>query len=433
MKIALLNHGCAKNLVDIELMAGILAEKGHKITLDEENADIILINTCSFIRDAETESVRSIVSNIGKNKKIIVTGCLPQKYKRELQSALPEVYAFIGISEINEIADIVDLIEKDEKIFRVNETPVYSYPENAVRQQITVGASSYLKIAEGCNCNCGYCIIPKLRGKYVSRPVESIVHEAKSLAYKGVSEIILIAQDTTYYGKDLYGKRALPQLLKELTKIDNLQRIRIMYTYPTGITNELLSVMKGSDKIFNYIDIPLQHVSKKVLKSMKRPVSDYRKLIEKIRNKIPDIAIRTTFIVGYPGETEEDFQELKDFISDVKFDRIGVFEYSLEKDTYSYTLKNRVNAKTKKARKKELMELQKGISEKINEKLIGQEIECIVEYITDKGAVIGRTYKDAPEVDGLIYLNSKDEVLPGDIVTAKITKADTYDLWGDIV
>ena len=433
MKIALLNHGCAKNLVDIELMAGILAEKGHKITLDEENADIILINTCSFIRDAETESVRSIVSNIGKNKKIIVTGCLPQKYKRELQSALPEVYAFIGISEINEIADIVDLIEKDEKIFRVNETPVYSYPENAVRQQITVGASSYLKIAEGCNCNCGYCIIPKLRGKYVSRPVESIVHEAKSLAYKGVSEIILIAQDTTYYGKDLYGKRALPQLLKELTKIDNLQRIRIMYTYPTGITNELLSVMKGSDKIFNYIDIPLQHASKKVLKSMKRPVSDYRKLIEKIRNKIPDIAIRTTFIVGYPGETEEDFQELKDFISDVKFDRIGVFEYSLEKDTYSYTLKNRVNAKTKKARKKELMELQKGISEKINEKLIGQEIECIVEYITDKGAVIGRTYKDAPEVDGLIYLNSKDEVLPGDIVTAKITKADTYDLWGDIV
>lgn len=433
MKIALLNHGCAKNLVDIELMAGILAEKGHKITLDEENADIILINTCSFIRDAETESVRSIVSNIGKNKKIIVTGCLPQKYKRELQSALPEVYAFIGISEINEIADIVDLIEKDEKIFRVNETPVYSYPENAVRQQITVGASSYLKIAEGCNCNCGYCIIPKLRGKYVSRPVESIVHEAKSLAYKGVSEIILIAQDTTYYGKDLYGKRALPQLLKELTKIDNLQRIRIMYTYPTGITNELLSVMKGSDKIFNYIDIPLQHASKKVLKSMKRPVSDYRKLIEKIRNKIPDIAIRTTFIVGYPGETEEDFQELKDFISDVKFDRIGVFEYSLEKDTYSYTLKNRVNAKTKKARKKELMELQKGISEKINEKLIGQEIECIVEYITDKGAVIGRTYKDAPEVDGLIYLNSKDEVLPGDIVTAKVTKADTYDLWGDIV
>lgn len=433
MKIALLNHGCAKNLVDIELMAGILAEKGHKITLDEENADIILINTCSFIRDAETESVRSIVSNIGKNKKIIVTGCLPQKYKRELQSALPEVYAFIGISEINEIADIVDLIEKDEKIFRVNETPVYSYPENAVRQQITVGASSYLKIAEGCNCNCGYCIIPKLRGKYVSRPIESIVHEAKSLAYKGVSEIILIAQDTTYYGKDLYGKRALPQLLKELTKIDNLQRIRIMYTYPTGITNELLSVMKGSDKIFNYIDIPLQHASKKVLKSMKRPVSDYRKLIEKIRNKIPDIAIRTTFIVGYPGETEEDFQELKDFISDVKFDRIGVFEYSLEKDTYSYTLKNRVNAKTKRARKKELMELQKGISEKINEKLIGKEIECIVEYTTDKGAVIGRTYKDAPEVDGLIYLNSKDEVLPGDIVTAKITKADTYDLWGDIV
>ena len=433
MKIALLNYGCAKNLVDIELMAGILAEKGHKITLDEENADILLINTCSFIRDAETESVRSIVSNLGKNKKIIVTGCLPQKYKKELQAALPEVYAFVGISEINEIADIVELIEKDEKIFRVNETPVYSYPENAVRQQITVGASSYLKIAEGCNCNCGYCIIPKLRGKYVSRPIESIVHEAKSLAYKGVSEIILIAQDTTYYGKDLYGKRALPQLLKELIKIDNLQKIRIMYTYPTGITNELLSVIKSSDKIFNYIDIPLQHASKKVLKSMKRPVSDYRKLIEKIRNKIPDIAIRTTFIVGYPGETEEDFQELKDFVSDVKFDKIGVFEYSPEKDTYSYTLKNRVNAKIKRARKKELMELQKGISEKINEKLIGKEIECIVEYITEKGAVIGRTYKDAPEVDGLIYLNSKDEVLPGDIVTARVTKADTYDLWGDIV
>ena len=370
---------------------------------------------------------------ISQNKKIIVTGCLPQKYKRELQKALPEVYAFVGISEINEIANIVDLIEKDEKIFRVSENPVYSYPENAIRQQITVGASSYLKIAEGCNCSCGYCIIPKLRGKYVSRPIESVVHEAKSLAYKGVSEIILIAQDTTYYGKDLYGKRALPQLLKELVKIDNLQRIRIMYTYPTGITNELLSVMKSSDKIFNYIDIPLQHASKKVLKSMKRPVSDYRKLIEKIRNKIPDIALRTTFIVGYPGETEEDFQELKDFVTDVKFDKIGVFEYSLEKDTYSYKLKNRVNAKTKHVRHKELMELQKGISEKINENLIGKEIECIVEYITDKGAVIGRTYKDAPEVDGLIYLNSKDEVIPGDIVKAKVTKADTYDLWGDII
>jgi len=433
MKIALINHGCAKNLVDIELMAGILADKGHKITLDETNADIVLINTCSFIQDAETESVRSIISMIGENKKIIVTGCLPQKYKRELQKALPEVYAFVGISEINEIAQIVDLISKDEKIFRVSEKPNYSYPENAIRQQITVGASSYLKIAEGCDCNCGYCIIPKLRGKYVSRPVEQIVHEAKSLAYKGVSEIILIAQDTTSYGKDLYGKRYLPELLKELVKIDNLQRIRIMYTYPTGITQELLSVMAKSEKIFNYVDIPLQHASKKILKSMKRPVSDYRKLIEKIRKKIPDVAIRTTFIVGYPGETEEDFNELKDFVKEVKFDRIGVFEYSLEKDTYSYKLKNRVSAKIKHARRKELMEIQKEISEKINEKLIGKKIECIVEYITDDGAVIGRTYKDAPEVDGLIYLNSKEEVIPGDIVTAKVTKADTYDLWGDII
>jgi len=253
------------------------------------------------------------------------------------------------------------------------------------------------------------------------------------LAYKGVSEIILIAQDTTYYGKDLYGKRSLPRLLKELIKIDNLQRVRIMYTYPSGLTQELLSVMAKSEKIFNYIDIPLQHASKKILKSMKRPTLDYEKLIEKIRDKIPDAAIRTTFIVGYPGETEEDFNELKDFVKKIKFDRIGVFEYSPEKGTYSYTLKNRVNARVKQQRRKELMEIQKSISEKINEKLLGKEIECIVEYITDDGAVIGRTYKDAPEVDGLIYLNSKDEVIPGDIVTARVTKADTYDLWGDIV
>lgn len=435
MKIAIINHGCAKNLVDSELMAGSLAKNGHKITLDETNADVVLINTCSFIHDAETESIQSIVKMIDEGKKVIVTGCLPQKYREELKKALPEVKAFLGTSELDKIGEVVNKITEEEQIYEVAKTPHYQYFEDVERQQITVGASSYLKIADGCDCECGYCIIPKLRGKAVSRPIENIVEEAKKLTKKGVAEIILIAQDTTAYGKDLYGEPSLAKLLSVLCKIKDLGKLRIMYTYPSGITDELLDVIKNNDKIFNYIDIPLQHSSPNVLKAMRRPAFDYRELITKIRNKIPDIALRTTFIVGYPGETEEDFEHLKKFIEDIKFDRLGVFEYSREKGTYSYDLPNRVPAKIKHKRKNCLMKLQKSISKQINESLVGKKIECIVEYITDDGVVTARTYKDAPEVDGLIYLtlkNPETDVVPGDIIFAKVTKADVYDLYGVI-
>ncbi len=434
MKIALINHGCAKNLIDSELMAGMLIEKGHRITLDETKADVVLINTCSFIHDAEEESVQSIVKMISEGKKVIVAGCLPQKHKKELQKALPEVKAFLGTSDLNKIVEIVEQIAKEEQIYDVSSNPLYQYPEEAERQQITAGSYSYLKIAEGCDCECGYCIIPKLRGKAVSRPIEKIVAEAEKLTKKGVTEIILIAQDTTAYGKDLYGKPTLAKLLTELAKIKDLGRLRIMYTYPSGITDELLEVIKNNEKIFNYIDIPLQHSSPAVLKSMKRPANDYRKLIKKIRKTIPDVAIRTTFIVGYPGETKEDFEHLKKFVEETKFDRLGVFEYSPEKGTYSYTLPNRVPARVKHSRKNQIMKLQQKISKELNEKLIGKKIECIAEYITDDGTITARTYKDAPEIDGVIYLKTRnnEDIVPGDIVFATVTGADNYDLYGEI-
>lgn len=432
-QIALINHGCAKNLVDAELMLGKLAQNGYKITLDESKADIVIINTCSFIHDAEKESVSSIFDMINSGKKIIITGCLPQKYKKELKELIPEAAAFLGTSDINGIVDAVKKITKDkDNVYSVNENPKYNYPEDIERQQITMGASSYIKIADGCDFKCGYCIIPQLRGPYTSRRIENIVKEAKELAKKGVTEICLIAQDTTSYGKDIYSKPSLKELLIELNKIEDLSWIRILYTYPSMLSDDLLETINKLDKVVKYIDIPLQHVSKNMLELMDRPVSDYKKLIRKIRKLVPKAAIRTTFIVGYPGETEEDFNELYNFLEEMKLDKVGVFEFSKEKNTKAYKLKPQIPSKIKKQRKKALMTLQQKISKTINEKLIGKNIECIIESITENGTVIGRTYKDAPEVDGLIYIETKTPVIPGDIVTAKITGANEYDLTGII-
>ncbi len=428
-QIALINHGCAKNLVDSELMLGKLIQNGYKITLDETKADIVIINTCSFINDAEKESVKSIFDMINAGKKIVITGCLPQKYKKELQELIPEALAFLGTSDIDKIVDVIKKITKDKKTrYEVNENPEYNYPEDVKRQQITMGASSYIKIAEGCNFNCGYCIIPQLRGPYKSRKIENIVKEAKELAQKGVNEIVLIAQDTTSYGKDIYGKPSLKELLIELNKIEELSWIRIMYTYPSFITDELLETINKLDKVVKYIDIPLQHVSKNMLEAMNRPVIDNKKLIKKIRKLIPSVAIRTTFIVGYPGETEEDFQELYNFIKEMKIDKLGIFEFSREKNTKAYKLKPQIPSKIKKQRKKQLMELQQQVSKEINNKLIGKKLACIVEAINEDGIVVGRTYKDAPEVDGLVFINTKTPVTPGDIITVKITGAVEYDL-----
>lgn len=427
--IALINHGCAKNLVDSELMLGKLAQNGYKITLDETKADIVIINTCSFIHDAEKESVESIFEMINTGKKVIITGCLPQKYKKELQELIPEAIAFLGTSDIDKIVDVIKKVTKNKETrYEVNEKPEYNYPEDIKRQQITMGASSYIKIAEGCDFRCGYCIIPQLRGPYKSRKIENIVQEAKELAQKGVAEIVLIAQDTTSYGKDIYGKPSLKELLIELNKIEELSWIRIMYTYPSLITDELLKTINKLDKVVKYIDVPLQHVSKNMLEAMNRPVMDNKELIKRIRKFIPNAAIRTTFITGYPTETQEDFEELYNFIKEMKIDKLGVFEFSKEKNTKAYKLKPQILAKVKKQRKKQLMELQQTISKEINEKLKGKKIDCIVEAINQDGDVIGRTYKDAPEVDGLVFIKTEQPVNPGDIITVKITGAVEYDL-----
>ena len=433
MKIALINHGCAKNLVDSELMLGALAKHGYELTLDETEADIVIINTCSFIHDAEKESVDSILQMVDAGKRVIVAGCLPQKHKDELKNAIPEIEAMLGATTPEQIVNIIRSLSKGECRDIIQETPKFVYPEDIQRQQITVGASSYIKIGDGCNYECGYCIIPKLRGKYVSRPIENIVKEAKQLADKGVTEIVLIAQDTSSYGIDLYGKQALAELLEELNKIDNLSWIRIMYAYPTQMTDELINAIAKLDKVVKYIDIPLQHSHPRVLKSMKRPVMDYEKLVAKLRKMIPDVTVRTSLIVGYPGETEEEFEHLYNFVKNVKFDRMGAFEYSREKGTYSYALKPQISAKIKHQRYKKIMELQREISLNNNRKYIDTTLKCIVEGYSDDGTVILRSEHDAPEVDGLVYAVSQHDVVPGDIEEVKITNADEYDLYGEII
>lgn len=432
-KIALVSHGCAKNLVDSELMLGLLSENGYGITLDEKDADIVIINTCSFIHDAEKESVDSILEMINDGKKVIIAGCLAQKHGEELKKAIPEISALVGTTDFTKIIDVIKAIEDGkEYIEEVSNQPEYIYPENIKRQQITVGSSSYIKIADGCNYRCGYCIIPYLRGDYHSRKMEDIIAEANELVKKGVTEIILIAQDTTGYGVDLYKKPMLPELLRELNKIENLGWIRIMYAYPTQMTDELLDAIAECDKVVKYVDIPLQHSHPDMLKRMNRPSFDYVPMIENIRKRVPNVAIRTAFIVGYPGETEEEFEHLYNFVKEMKFNKMGVFEYSREKGTPSYSMKPQISKKIMKERYNKLMELQQGISKEINEGFIGKTIPCIIESFTDDGYVIARSQNDAPEVDGLVYIKTDEQLVPGDIEDVKIIDCDEYDLIGTL-
>ena len=432
-KIALVSHGCAKNLVDSELMLGLLSENGYGITLDEKDADIVIINTCSFIHDAEKESVDSILEMINDGKKVIIAGCLAQKHGEELKKAIPEISALVGTTDFTKIINVIKAIEDGkEYIEEVSNQPEYIYPENIKRQQITVGSSSYIKIADGCNYRCGYCIIPYLRGDYHSRKMEDIIAEANELVNKGVTEIILIAQDTTGYGVDLYKKPMLPELLRELNKIENLGWIRIMYAYPTQMTDELLDAIAECDKVVKYVDIPLQHSHPDMLKRMNRPSFDYVPMIKNIRKRVPNVAIRTAFIVGYPGETEEEFDHLYNFVKEMKFNKMGVFEYSREKGTPSYSMKPQISKKIMKERYNKLMELQQGISKEINEGFIGKTIPCIIESFTDDGYVMARSQNDAPEVDGLVYIKTDEQLVPGDIEDVKIIDCDEYDLIGTL-
>lgn len=433
-KIALISHGCAKNLVDSELILGLLSKNGYEITLNEQESDIVIVNTCSFIHDAEKESVDSILEMINEGKKVIIAGCLAQKHGKELKKAIPEISAMVGTTDFTKLIKVIKSLENGtDYVEDVSELPEYIYPETIERQQITVGSSSYIKIADGCNYRCGYCIIPYLRGDYHSRKMEDIIREAKTLVKKGVTEIILIAQDTTAYGIDLYKKPMLSELLKELNKIDGLGWIRIMYAYPTQITDELLDTIANCEKVVKYVDIPLQHSHPEVLKRMNRPAFDYRLMIENIRKRIPNVAIRTAFIVGYPEETEEEFEHLYNFVKDMKFNKMGVFEYSREKGTPSYSMKPQISKKVMHERYKKLMELQQGISKEINEKFIGKVLPCIVENITDDGYVTARSQYDAPEVDGDVYIKTDKLLTPGDIENVKITSCDEYDLTGELM
>ena len=428
-KIALISHGCAKNLVDSELILGILAQNGYEITLNEDETDIVIVNTCSFICDAERESISTILELVDKGKKVIVAGCLAQKHPEELRKEIPELAGIVGATDFNKIVEVIKNIDKDY-VSEVSEKPNYIYPENVERQQITMGASSYIKIADGCNYRCGYCIIPYLRGDYHSRKMEDIIAEAKKLVKRGVTEIILIAQDTTGYGIDIYKKPMLPELIKELNKIEGLGWLRIMYAYPTTMSDELLDTIAKCDKVVKYVDIPLQHSHPEMLKLMNRPSFDYRELIKNIRKHIPNVSIRTTFIVGYPEETEEHFEHLKQFIKDMKFDRVGIFEYSREKGTPSYNMKPRVPKKTAHKRFKELMSIQQKISLERNRSFIGKKIPCIIEAFSDNGDVVARSQYDAPEIDGIVSIKTNKPVVPGDIELVKITGATEYDLIG---
>ena len=430
-KIALLTHGCAKNLVDSELILGLLAQNGYEITLNEDEGDIVVVNTCSFICDAERESISTILELVEKGKKVIVTGCLAQKHPEELKKEIPEIAGIVGTTDFTKIVDVIKNIDK-KYVSEVSEKPSYIYPENIKRQQITMGASSYIKIADGCNYRCGYCVIPYLRGDYHSRKMEDIIKEANELVNKGVTEIILIAQDTTGYGIDLYQKPMLSELLKKLNKIDGLGWIRVMYAYPTQMSDELLDTIAKCDKVVKYVDIPLQHSHPEVLKMMNRPAFDYRPMIENIRRRIPNVSIRTTFVVGYPGETEEHFEHLAEFIRDMKFDRVGVFTYSREKGTPSYNMPNRVPARVAKSRLKKLMEIQQGISYERNKSFVGKTIPCIIEAFSDDGEIVARSEFDAPEIDGVVTIQTNKHVVPGDIEQVKIIDATEYDLIGKI-
>ncbi|WP_343064240.1 30S ribosomal protein S12 methylthiotransferase RimO [Alkalicella caledoniensis] len=436
VKIATVSLGCPKNLVDSEVMLGTLQENGYIIINEPENAEVIIINTCGFIESAKKESIDTIVefAQYKKNKcqVLIVTGCLVQRYKDELTGEIPEIDGIMGTGDYDNIIQCIDNNLKGVK-YNSTDNMEYLYDHLTPRLLSTPKYTAYLKIAEGCDNHCTYCIIPSLRGKYRSRSIESIVTEAKSLAKNGVKEIILIAQDTTVYGLDLDGNLLLPKLLEELNEIQELKWIRLMYCYPTFMTDELIQKIKSLPKVCNYIDIPLQHGDDNILKSMGRKETrqELIDLVKKLRSNIPDVAIRTSLIVGFPGEQEEHFNNLVEFVKEIQLDRVGVFTYSKEDGTAAAKLKGQVNQRVKVLRQHKLMKLQQKISSSLNAKSVGKIYEVLVEGINDNGQAWGRTYKDSPEIDGKVFIDTTETVAIGDFIPVKIVQAMEYDLIGE--
>lgn len=440
MNVLFVSLGCDKNLVDTEVMLGLLAAKGHQMIDDETQADVIVINTCCFINDAKEESIQTILEMAelkkeGRLKALIVTGCLAQRYKNEIIEEIPEVDAVLGTTSYDKITEAIDEALKGHVTIEMQD--IDALPEVDTKRLVTTGGYfAYLKIAEGCDKHCTYCIIPKIRGNFRSVPMERLIREAQELADQGVKELILVAQETTLYGKDLYGEKALPKLLKELCKISGIQWIRILYCYPEEITDELIQVMKEEKKICHYLDLPIQHASNEILKRMGRRTSKEQliEIIGKLRKEIPDIALRTTLITGFPGETKEQHEELMDFVDEMEFDRLGVFTYSPEEDTPAATMDGQIEESVKEDRQAELMELQQDIAFDLAEDMIGREVLVMIEgKVADENAYVGRTYKDAPNVDGLIFVNTDEELMSGDFAKVKVTGALEYDLIGEII
>lgn len=446
MNILFISLGCDKNLVDTEVMLGILAQRGHQMVDDENEADVIIINTCCFIHDAKEESIQNILEMAqlkenGRLKALIVAGCLAQRYKDEILKEIPEVDAVLGTTSYEEIGNVIDSVLSDNVIergqSRITMKDVDYLPEVKTKRLVTTGGHfAYLKIAEGCDKHCTYCIIPKVRGNYRSVPMENLLKEAQELADGGVKELILVAQETTVYGQDIYGKKMLPKLLKELCKIGGIQWIRILYCYPEEITDELIQTMKEESKICHYLDLPIQHASDVILKKMGRRTSKAQLIetIEKLRDAMPDIALRTTLITGFPGETEEDHEELMDFVDQMEFERLGVFTYSPEEDTPAAKMDGQIEEEVKEERQAELMELQQDIVFEQAEDMIGRELLVMIEgKVADENAYVGRTYRDAPNVDGLIFVNTDEELMSGDFAKVKVTGAMEYDLIGELI
>lgn len=441
-KIYFVSLGCDKNLVDSEQMIGLLSKKGYCFTDDENEAEVIIINSCCFIGDAKEESINTIIElgslkTEGKLEYLVVCGCLAQRYPEEIKAELPEVDAIIGTTAFDEIVKCIEALyaSSSEQASVINDPNRLTYL-NGYRSVTTGGHYAYLKIADGCDKRCTYCIIPTIRGGFRSVPMEHLLEDARTLAENGVKELILVAQETTVYGTDIYGEKKLPELLRRLCEIEGLVWIRLLYCYPEEITDELIQVIKTEKKICNYLDLPIQSASDDILRRMGRRCNStqLRNLIEKLRREIPDITLRTTLITGFPGETDVDHEATMDFVYDMEFDRLGVFTYSAEEGTYAATLPNQIDEDTMLDRLAEIMEMQQDIAFSKAAQAAGREMLAIIEgKVADEDVYVGRTYKDAPKVDGLIFINTQENLMTGDFVRVKITGAHEYDLLGELV
>ncbi|MCM1186469.1 MAG: 30S ribosomal protein S12 methylthiotransferase RimO [Lachnoclostridium sp.] len=439
MKILFVSLGCDKNLVDSEMMLGMLQERGFTFTDDENDADVIVVNTCCFIQDAKEESINTLLElgelrRSGNIKALVAAGCLAQRYREELRREMPEVDAIVGTNAIDSIVTAVEevLAGKGQDYYR----DIHANPVTAEKRILTTGGHyAYLKIAEGCDKHCTYCIIPKVRGSYRSIPMETLLKEAGQLAADGVKELILVAQETTLYGIDLYGQKKLPELLHKLAQIAGIYWIRILYCYPEEITDELIESIASEPKVCHYLDIPIQHASDAVLKRMGRRTDEeeLRCMIKKLRERIPDICLRTTLISGFPGETQEDFEELYRFVNEMEFDRLGVFTYSKEENTPAADMPDQIEEAVKESRRDELMELQQAIAFEKAEDMVGKVLTVMVEgKAADEDIYVTRTYRDAPNVDGYLFLNTSANLMTGDLVTVQVTDSNEYDLIGEI-